>query len=146
MHRDIKLENIMMSNSSDQAVPKLVDFGLAKIIGPSEKADEPFGTLGYVAPEVLKKEPYSFSCDLWSLGCIIYALLSGSLPFDCETQEETIKMTLQGPLEFDLPVWDSVSDPAKELITGLLMKDPSKRYTLDRVISHSWFKNVQKHK
>jgi serine/threonine protein kinase len=73
VHRDIKLENIMMNNSSDSAVPKLVDFGRAKIIGPSEKADEPFGTLGYVAPEVLKKEPYSFSCDLWSLGCIIYA-------------------------------------------------------------------------
>ena len=51
----------------------------------NEKADEPFGTLGYVAPEVLRKEPYSFSCDLWSFGCIIYALLSGSLPFDHES-------------------------------------------------------------
>lgn len=144
VHRDIKLENIMMNNSSDLAVPKLVDFGLAKIIGPSEKADEPFGTLGYVAPEVLKKEPYSFSCDLWSLGCIAYALLSGSLPFDCETQEETIKMTLQGPLEFDLPIWDTVSDTAKDLITGLLMKDPAKRLTLDRVLAHPWFKMMLK--
>ena len=85
MHRDLKLENIMMSNSTDRAVPKLVDFGLAKIIGPSEKSNEPFGTLGYVAPEVLKKDPYSFSCDIWSLGCICYALLSGSLPFDDES-------------------------------------------------------------
>ncbi len=82
LHRDLKLENIMMTDNSEKSVPKLVDFGLAKIIGPSEKSDEPFGTLGYVAPEVLKKEPYSFSCDMWSLGCICYALLSGSLPFD----------------------------------------------------------------
>ncbi len=82
VHRDLKLENIMMTDNSEQSVPKLVDFGLAKILGPTEKSDEPFGTLGYVAPEVLKKEPYSFSCDLWSLGCICYALLSGSLPFD----------------------------------------------------------------
>lgn len=74
-----------MSDSSEKAIPKLVDFGLAKIIGPTEKSDEPFGTLGYVAPEVLKKEPYSFSCDLWSLGCIAYACLSGSLPFDHES-------------------------------------------------------------
>ena len=57
-----------MTDNTDAAVPKLVDFGLAKMIGPNEKADEPFGTLGYVAPEVLRKEPYSFSCDLWSLG------------------------------------------------------------------------------
>lgn len=85
VHRDIKLENVMMSDTSEKAVPKLVDFGLAKIIGPSEKTTEPFGTLGYVAPEVLKKEPYTFSCDLWSLGCITYALLSGSLPFDHES-------------------------------------------------------------
>ena len=82
VHRDLKPENLLLDY--DKGI-KLVDFGLAKIIGPSEKADEPFGTLGYVAPEVLKKEPYSFSCDLWSIGCIAYALLSGSLPFDCET-------------------------------------------------------------
>lgn len=48
-------------------------------------------------------------------------------------------MTLQGPLEFDLPVWDTVSDEAKELITGLLLKEANKRYTLDRVLAHSWF-------
>lgn len=84
----------MMSDTSDKSVPKLVDFGLAKIMGPSEKSSEPFGTLGYVAPEVLKKEPYGFSCDMWSYGCIIYALLSGSLPFDHESQKETVRMTI----------------------------------------------------
>ena len=55
VHRDLKLENIMMSNITDDAIPKIVDFGLAKIIGPSNTASEPFGTLGYVAPEVLRK-------------------------------------------------------------------------------------------
>ena len=55
VHRDLKLENIMMSDSTDCAIPKIVDFGLAKIIGPSNTAQEPFGTLGYVAPEVLRK-------------------------------------------------------------------------------------------
>ena len=60
VHRDLKLENIMMTDTSDESVPKLVDFGLAKMIGPNEKAEEPFGTLGYVAPEILMKKPYSF--------------------------------------------------------------------------------------
>ena len=98
VHRDLKLENIMMSDRTDVAVPKIVDFGLAKIIGPNTAAQEPFGTLGYVAPEVLNKQPYTFSCDVWSLGCIIYALLSGSLPFDHENQKETVRMTKEDTL------------------------------------------------
>lgn len=124
VHRDLKLENIMMSDSTDGAVPQIVDFGLAKIIGPSNTASEPFGTLGYVAPEVLRKQPYTFSCDVWSLGCIIYALLSGSLPFDHESQKETIRMTLDDKLVFDLSCWDDVSASAKDLVTKLLTKDP----------------------
>ncbi len=75
VHRVLKLENVMMTDRTDESVPKLVDFGLAKMIGPHEKAEEPFGTLGNVAPEILKKNPYSFQCDLWSLGCILYALM-----------------------------------------------------------------------
>ena len=72
-----------MTDSSNQAKPKIVDFGLAKIIGPNETADEPFGTFGYVAPEVLKKKPYTFSCDVWSIGCIVFELyhVSPSLSF-----------------------------------------------------------------
>jgi serine/threonine protein kinase len=101
VHRDIKLENVMMSDVSDLSVPKIADFGLAKIVGPTEKADEPFGTLGYAAPEVLRKEPYGPACDLWSLGCICHALLCGSLPFDHDSQRETARLTLQGRLLFD---------------------------------------------
>ena len=142
VHRDLKLENVMMSDNLETAVPKLVDFGLAKLIGPNEKADEPFGTLGYVAPEVLRKEPYSFSCDLWSYGCIIYALLSGSLPFDHESQKETIRMTLENKLEFDLPTWTQVSDTCKDLIRSLLDKDPSKRIELEKALEHKWFQGI----
>lgn len=144
MHRDIKLENIMMSDSSDKSVPKLVDFGLAKIMGPSEKSSEPFGTLGYVAPEVLKKEPYGFSCDMWSFGCIIYALLSGSLPFDHESQKETVRMTIHDQLLFDLPVWAKVSFQAKDLISGLLRKDPETRMSLETAMNHEWFHNMSR--
>jgi len=56
VHRDLKLENIMMRDSTDRAEPVIVDFGLSKIIGPEQTANEPFGTLGYAAPEVLKKQ------------------------------------------------------------------------------------------
>lgn len=96
----------MMTDSSNSAIPKIVDFGLAKIIGPTESANEPFGTLGYVAPEVIERISYTFSCDTWSLGCILYALNSGSLPFDNEDPKETRRMTIASPLVFDLPIWN----------------------------------------
>lgn len=142
VHRDLKLENIMMSDNSEKAIPKLVDFGLAKMIGPNEKADEPFGTLGYVAPEVLKKDPYSFSCDIWSLGCILYALLSGSLPFDDENQKETIRLTLESKLNFEKPSWNAISSDCIDLIKKLLEKDPMRRITLKEIVKHPWFKTL----
>lgn len=55
IHRDMKLENVMMSSSSDTAIPKLVDFGLTKILGNNEQTREAYGTIGYCAPEVLSK-------------------------------------------------------------------------------------------
>ena len=58
VHRDLKLENIMMSSDSDDACAKIADFGLATLLGPSQTASESYGTLGYTAPEVLKKEQY----------------------------------------------------------------------------------------
>ena len=143
VHRDLKLENVMMADTTDTSVPKLADFGLAKMIAPNEKANEPFGTLGYVAPEVLRKEPYSFSCDIWSIGCIIYALLSGALPFDHESQKETIQMTLKSKLEFDGSCWKDISSNCKDLIENLLEKDPLKRITLKQITKHKWFSGME---
>ena len=60
---------------SENADIRLLDFGLSKIIGPTEKCTEPYGTLSYVAPEVLKEKPYDKSVDLWSIGIITYLLI-----------------------------------------------------------------------
>jgi serine/threonine protein kinase len=139
----MKLENVMMTDVSDSSVPKLVDFGLAKMIGPGIKAEEPFGTLGYVAPEILEKKPYSFQCDLWSLGCIVYALLTSSLPFDHDSQKETIRMTCEDDVIFDPQTWKAFSVEAKDLIFRLLIKNPEKRITLDEVIEHAWFRKIK---
>ena len=143
VHRDIKLENVMMTDNSDSAVPKLIDLGLARFLGPTETATEPYGSLGYVAPEVLKERPYSFQCDAWSLGCLTYALLSGSLPYDHNTKSETIRLTLEAPLEFDLPCWTAVSLLAKNFITGLLDRDPSQRLKIENAINHPWLKSTR---
>ena len=88
VHRDLKPENILLVDKSDKAEPKIVDFGLSKIIGPQEKCDEPFDTLSYVAPEVLEKKLYGKPVDIWSLGVISYLMLSGYLPFDSQNENE----------------------------------------------------------
>lgn len=82
LHRDLKLDNIMMTDKSDQSKPKIVDFGLAKMLASKQKVTESFGTIGYVSPEILQNKSYSYSADLWSLGIIIYALCCGFFPFD----------------------------------------------------------------
>jgi len=85
VHRDLKLENVMMTNDHDtQSMPKLVDFGLAGIKGPNLKFKDAVGTVSYAAPEVLKGHSYDKSIDIWSIGIIIYVLLIGYLPFDSE--------------------------------------------------------------
>ena len=97
--------------------------------------------MGYVAPEVLSKQPYTFSCDVWSLGCVIYACLSGSLPFDHENQEETIRMTMEDRLLFDLPCWKRIGPYAKDLLEKLLVKDPRERISMEQAMAHPWFQN-----
>lgn len=82
VHRDIKPENIILKDTSENADVKIGDFGLAKIIGPTETCTETYGTLAYIAPEVLMGKPYTKAVDIWSLGVIAHLLLVGFLPFD----------------------------------------------------------------
>ena len=85
VHRDLKPENILMVDDSNV---KIVDFGLAALLGPKEKCKKFVGTLSYAAPEILLGFPYDYSADVWSLGVIVYFMLSGTSPFpDHETLE-----------------------------------------------------------
>ena len=111
-HRDLKPENILMTDDTEQAQLKIVDFGLSKIIGPSETSNDPFGTLSYVAPEVLLQKPYGKEVDYWSLGVITYLLLCGTLPFDAENDKEIARQTIQDPPDFSFEVWHGISSHA----------------------------------
>ena len=98
-----------MENDSETAGCKLVDFGLSKIIGPNESSTDSFGSLSYVAPEVLMRKPYGRAIDVWSLGVIAYMLLGRVLPFDDEDDREIARQTIQDAPDFDFKPWDKVS-------------------------------------
>lgn len=87
-HRDLKPENILMASDDEDAEIKLVDFGLTKTFGTGETCKEPYGTLCYVAPEILMQKSYDKSVDCWSLGIIIYMMLGRHLPFDSTDDKE----------------------------------------------------------
>ena len=142
-HRDLKPENILMDSDGETADLKIVDFGLSKIIGPNESSLDPFGTLSYVAPEVLLQKPYGKEVDLWSLGVIVYLLLCRVLPFDDEDDKEIARQTIQDPPDFSFEPWNKVSGAARDLVKGLLEKNRQKRLCLEDVLQHKWFSDYK---
>ena len=118
VHRDLKPENVLMVDESEDADVKIVDFGLSKMAGPNEKSKEPFGTLSYVAPEVLLQHPYDKSVDVWSLGIVGYLLLSGTLPFDDDDDKEIVRQTIYDPPDFTHQGWAKISKEAVDFISS----------------------------
>ena len=99
MHRDLKLSNILLT---DDKVVKIIDFGLAvQLADNSEERETLCGTPNYISPEVIQNRPYGLSADLWSLGCIMFALLTGTPPFECSTVQDTLLRIKSG--KFELP-------------------------------------------
>ena len=127
-----------MVDDTDEAHVKLVDFGLSKTLGPGESCKEPFGTLCYVAPEILLQRSYDKSVDLWSLGVIVHLMLSGSLPFDSEDDREIARKTIYEEVKITHSIWSKVSDDAKDLVLSLLAKNKKQRITLEQVLEHPW--------
>ena len=121
IHRDLKPENILMTDETEQAKIKLLDFGLGKMIGPNEKCEEYFGTLSYVAPEILESKPYTKSVDLWAIGVITYLLVSGFLPFDDErSEEEIVRQTIHDPVPYPSSIWKKISSEAADFLESKL--------------------------
>ena len=141
-HRDLKPENILLINDAQDSDIKLMDFGLSKIIAPDEKSVEPFGTLSYVAPEVLKTLPYGKSVDMWSLGVISYLMISGSLPFDDDNDSEVARLIKCEEPTYTRGKWKNSSQESIDFTKKLLCKDVSKRMSIEDAIKHPW---INKH-
>ena len=146
IHRDVKPENILMTDKTEYADIRLLDFGLSKIVRQGEKCTEPYGTLSYVSPEVLQDIPYDERCDLWSIGVITYLLLSGVLPFDDENNiKEIARKTVYEKTPFYPTLFQDVSKEAIDFVDKLLQKDPDKRMKMTELFEHPWMKKYFKH-
>eukprot|EP00525_Craspedostauros_australis_P011485 CAMPEP_0198111134 /NCGR_PEP_ID=MMETSP1442-20131203/3105_1 /TAXON_ID= /ORGANISM="Craspedostauros australis, Strain CCMP3328" /LENGTH=177 /DNA_ID=CAMNT_0043767459 /DNA_START=296 /DNA_END=829 /DNA_ORIENTATION=- len=99
-----------------------------------------FAQPSYVAPEILKNIPYDQSCDMWSVGVILYVLLCGYLPFGDESQEKMFQRIKHGEWTFDKDDWAHVSDDAKNLISQLLVIHPDTRITAAHALRSKWIR------
>lgn len=140
VHRDLKPENIMMGKKDSLSVIKIMDFGLSKIMGPQEKAADGFGTLSFVAPEVLIRKPYNKEVDVWSIGVTLYYMLTGTLPFDDDDDNEELiaKKIVFSKLSFYDKKWKKISDLCQDFISQCLVKEPSSRETTTTLLKHQW--------
>jgi len=128
---------------------KLADFGLAKIIGEESFTTTLCGTPSYVAPEILEpsaRRRYTRAVDVWSLGVVLYICLCGFPPFSDElnTPDNPYSLSQQirtGRFDFPSPYWDSVGDPALDLIDRMLTVDVDRRITIDECLEHPWMTN-----
>lgn len=139
MHRDIKPENIMFVDRTEGSAVKLTDFGLAALFtegGPL--LTEVLGSAYYVAPEVLR-EAYSKEADIWSTGIVLFIALGGYAPFDGANEREVFSKILHEPLQFKDASWSHISMEAKDVISGMLTKDPKSRATIKELLAHPWF-------
>jgi calcium/calmodulin-dependent protein kinase I len=138
-HRDIKPENLLLSNEKDLNTIKLADFSFAKFVKKRNSCRTLCGTPGYLAPEMLERFPaYDIKCDVWSVGCLLFLLLGGYLPFDDEDDDVVFDQTRNGQFEFTPEFWSGVSNGAKDLVTRMLTVNPKKRISSSRALESNW--------
>lgn len=135
VHRDIKPENLLLKKKGDPDSIKLADFGLANILEGKDSLQTVCGSPAYMAPEVHNMENYDEKVDMWSIGVMLFLLLSGSLPF---LPPRLVEKAERQDYDFSGKLWSGVSDAAKDLVVRLLVADPKKRYGVEQTLSHPW--------
>uniref|UniRef100_A0A0A9WSH7 Peripheral plasma membrane protein CASK n=1 Tax=Lygus hesperus TaxID=30085 RepID=A0A0A9WSH7_LYGHE len=167
IHRDIKPHCVLLTSKENSAPVKLGGFGVAIqlqdgqfVNGESFRSDRKelnaqgraylkcdtdgrIGTPQFMAPEVVDRQMYGKSGDIWSAGVLLHILLSGTLPF-IGTRHRLFHSICQAKLHLDTPIWDTISDTAKDLVRRMLHPDPNQRVTIQEVLNHKWLRDRDK--
>lgn len=137
VHRDLKPENLMLEDRTEDALIKLIDFGIAAKLKEGGLLRQRVGTPTYCAPEVLKGQ-YIHKCDVWSCGVICYILLSGCPVFQGRNDREVMREIKKGKYSFPDDPWSHISDEAKDFISQILVVDYSARPEASDLLKHPW--------
>ncbi|ODQ54523.1 Pkinase-domain-containing protein [Saitoella complicata NRRL Y-17804] len=145
-HRDLKLENILISSSEPGFRVVLTDFGVARQWEDARRMSTIVGTPEYAAPEMSRREKgkrgYGKEIDLWSLGVIVHVLLSGHQPFSSTSQTDSRSQIAQRIQSTDLDLnsweWEEISLEAKDFVHRLLVRNPAYRMSVEEAFEHPW--------
>ncbi|OMJ90441.1 hypothetical protein SteCoe_7137 [Stentor coeruleus] len=139
IHRDLRLENIMFLSKEQDSCLKLVEFGSCKHFEKNVRVLERIGNPYFMSPEVIVGN-FDSKCDVWSLGIMMYVLLSGSPPFVGSTENEIMQSVLTTELQFEGKKWRKISEEAKNLIRSMLNRNPKERPTAKQILNNTWIK------
>jgi serine/threonine protein kinase len=137
IHRDLKFENILINSSNHM---KIADFGLAKMLDDSIMTDTTCGSTHIMAPEIFKGKSYGKTADIWSLGIILYGMLTGDECIYKNVNRAEYEEKLKYFQSIVFPADVQISAEVKELIELILNPDPTKRPTIDMILNHGWCK------
>jgi len=141
-HRDIKLENIMYEDDSENAEPKLIDFGFAT--KTSDGMWYRLGTPSYMAPELCVRGAeikYDEKVDVWALGVTTFLMLSGKRPFDHTDSREKKRRIREEPLKFPSPQFDQISRECQDFLLSTMRKSPADRMSAETALQHPWIRH-----
>lgn len=144
-HRDLKLENLMCLNDNlDDLTVKLTDFGFATFFDPKLKMHLGLGSPLYMSPELVMDSGYDQRVDVWSLGCLMYILLSGQPPFKGNNKEEIGHSVMNTEPAFNTAEWRKISAEAKDFIETCLEKQSQNRPSINKLLDHQWINKMVK--
>lgn len=132
VHRDLKPENILLDKSG--TIVKIADFGLCNQIESGSFLISNCGSPLYASPEILLGKRYGPQVDAWSLGVILYAMLTGYMPWPGNTLQEQVLYAISGRY---VPL-TNVSEGCKDVVSRLLVTDPDSRATIKELLDHPW--------
>ncbi|PKU34690.1 serine threonine-protein kinase 17b [Limosa lapponica baueri] len=143
VHLDLKPQNILLSSINPLGDVKIVDFGMSRKLENSSELRQIMGTTEYLAPEILNYDPITTATDMWNIGVISYMLLTQESPFVGADNQETYLNISQVNVDYSEETFSSISQPAKDFIQKLLIKNPEERPTAEACLSHLWLQQEE---